>query len=290
MRVWVRGLTAGMAAVLSVAVAPLASADTGTGVSVSSVLLTQGTGTHAVSNIIISAGSSLIGLTDSVEVTARQSPGMSWFQGVSAGGSTGASCSAESSVAWACTPGSSGWRAGDLIVSVSTAKANCTAASSTSQSVCQLDTIGIYAVDVPGPGSDAQTWASGAEVEITARSAAPTTHPVTAHSSPATRTVAAAKPSPAASHSVSRSPSPSPSPSTEVPAATALTSTLERSSAPAAIDAVNTAATSSTAHTLEVAVPFVIVVLVVAFVGWRLGGRRRRDRAAGRGPGDESGE
>jgi hypothetical protein len=63
------------------------------------------------------------------------------------------------------------------------------------------------------------------------------------------------------------------------------------SSAPVVLDAAPVASTSSGAHTVEVAIPIVIVVLALLFMGWRLGGRKRRGGEGGEGSGgDESGE
>lgn len=178
MRVRARMLVVGMAAAASVATAPLAFAGGGNAFTAPSVQLTQGTGTQTV-DISISAGSPLVGdSADGIEVSAMESSGMSWFQGVS-GGSSGGSCSADGSRSWQCTPGPSGWQAGHLTVSISTAKANCTAASGVTQSVCQIDTY--TAQTIVFSGNTPQTWRTGGTVEIIAKPSTSATHTATTH-------------------------------------------------------------------------------------------------------------
>lgn len=275
----------------------VAHADTSHGVTVPAVNYLQGSGVHTV-GIVISSGSSLIGSQLGIEFRATESAGVDWLRGLSASSSTGASCSSVSGSGGylnaECTPGGSGWHAGDLLVSIGTDAANCTYMSGSVPPIAQCpDTYGILVLlPPPPPGASpappgSSAWSAGEVVEIRPKSAAPTptrvattsgggTHATTHPSTAASAAKQSSAPT-AAAASASASPSP----------LDAVTSAPAPSGTPVALDAADTASASrsSTSHTVEIVIPFVIVALVLLIAGWRLAGRRqRRDGDSGSDP------
>ncbi|WP_034266042.1 hypothetical protein [Actinospica robiniae] len=277
------------------------------------------TGTHTA-QIRITADSPLVGADVPVDFTVNEASGIAWFGGLSASGESGASCGKQSAsgtkISWKCVPGSSGWSVGSLAVSVDTAttKTACTLLPSGEMWECTADSVDFGGPDAPAAGStasDGGTWSAGFAIEIvpgpapcaaapppcsasdtaaaktTAPHAASSSAPAAGHTSAAagsttTNAEAAASTSgssfvsaPASASAAGSDASASP---TDVPVA---------SSAPAVLDAVPTASASgSGSNGIEVALPIVLVVLAVAFFGWRFSTRRRRPG----GPDDQGGQ
>ena len=99
------------------AVGGVSQAATVDGVTVPDAVLTAGTGNQIV-DIAISAGSQVIGSADQLVPATEDG----FAVGITAAGA-GGSCTAFSSASWSCEPGGSGWRAGSIQLTISTAKA-----------------------------------------------------------------------------------------------------------------------------------------------------------------------
>ena len=290
---------AGLVAASVLGLAGTAQADSTDGVTAPDAVVTQDTGVHTVA---ITIGSAMAGQLDSLMVSSDLTTSVGGsFAGISAS-SAGGSCTG-SAGDWDCEPGTGGWTTGAIDVEVDTAKATpCEpAAPGGLKPVCIIATLSVQILDMGTVG-----WAHGS-IEVV--SDQPTAQPTKAATSAAavvrttTRAAsarAAAQPSAAASSaaaaasaSPSASPSPSPSPSltpSAGPSVAAVSAAPVVPSAPVDIDAADTAASSSGAQGVEVAVPIVVLVLAGAFMLWRRAarGRRRGDESAP-GP-DESDE
>jgi hypothetical protein len=113
----IRGLVIVLVVAGGLSVGGVSQAQTIDGVTVPNAMLTAGTGNQVV-DITISAGSPVIGSADQLVPATEEG----YAVGISAAGA-GGSCTAFSSASWSCEPGGSGWRAGSIQLTISTAKA-----------------------------------------------------------------------------------------------------------------------------------------------------------------------
>ena len=160
----------------------VAEAETVDGVTVPNAVLTAGTGNQVV-DITISPGSPVIGSEDQLAPSTEDG----YAVGITAAGAGGV-CTAFSSASWSCEPGGSGWRAGSIQLTISTAKAT----------PC-CGTLPL-ALQIIGAGSPVDVYGS-IFINAAAPSAAPTHTPTAVASKPAPTRAATA---PAATQTTKR--------------------------------------------------------------------------------------
>ncbi|HTJ66880.1 MAG TPA: hypothetical protein VL551_05065 [Actinospica sp.] len=230
------------------------------GVNVPDATFRQGTGTQQVS---ISVGAPLVGTDQALVVWPFYFSDYHWLVGVEADPDTGATCAYDVGQ-WQCTPGRSGWHAGDLRVLVSTAKAmDC----GLHAGVCQTDEINIQGLpDAPDHSGlpDGKPFSVLGNVLIMPEtvpwhgptpSTQPVYRPLTATTAPAAQSVTATT-APAGPDTASADPTTS-------------------------VDAVNTSL-SGGSHGSPVGLVLLVALPVVGGVGGFTGYRmRRRRRPAG---------
>lgn len=186
-------------------------------------------------------------------------------------GSTGGSCSGSANY-WYCDPGSSGWQQGAIDLQISTQKATSCSGSGVNEQ-CSAASIG---VTMFGDNFSVLGSTSGSiQIKATQTASAPSSPAADKSSAPSaghTQAVVAAKSS--AKASVSASPSAATGAPTAAVAAD-VTSVSAESSAPVVLDAAKTAKSSSTSHVVAGGIPVAILVLVLGFITWRFGRRRK---------------
>jgi hypothetical protein len=260
-------------------VAGVSQAATVDGVTVPDAVLTAGTGNQVI-DMTISAGSPVVG---SAYQLAPSTEG-GYAVGITAAGA-GGSCTAFTDASWSCVPGSSGWRAGSIQLTISTVKA--TPCCETLP--LQLDIVGDgLPIDVDGSifinAAAAPTSAPPAAPPTTAASKTEQSRPASA---PATTSTAKQAGQQGSSAAASSHPAASPSPSKPTATATSAlaspTSSAMASGAtssapklPAVVDAADARSSSSSPWILG-GVAGAVVLLAGAFAGWRWRMSRQRN-------------
>ena len=113
------------------------------GVSIPDSTFRQGSGTQQVA---VSIGQGVVGTDQTLVIWPFYSSDYHWLVGVAADPATGATCTYDVGQ-WQCSPGRSGWQAGDLRVQVDTAKGmDC----GLQPGICQNDEINIQSLPDPG--------------------------------------------------------------------------------------------------------------------------------------------
>jgi hypothetical protein len=261
----------------------VAQAETVDGVTVPNAVLTAGTGNQVV-DITISAGSPVVG--SSFQLTPDTEDG--YAVGISAAG-VGGSCTEFSSASWSCEPTGSGWHAGSIRLTISTAEATpCCGTLPLSLQIVgdgtPIDVYGSIAIDAApqtsAPTTKAPTKAPTTVATKTERSE-PTSAPATTKSadqaaqqasSAATTSSPAASPSKSAAVAAGASVAPSTSAS-----ATAAGTVSSAANLPATVDAADAKSSSSSPWILGGVAVVVVLLAAGAFAGRRVRASRRRD-------------
>ena len=259
----------------TLACAGAAQAMTSEGVTVPDVDFTAGTGNHTV-DITIAAGSPVVGSADQLAVSVDESV----VVGVTTAG-VGGSCSSS----WICEPGSSGWRAGTIQLTVSTAKASPCTGSGALYNCFRFPLV----LQIVGDGMPTEVSGSVLIISAAPPTKAPTTAPPTTKASQsssvkvakqATTTKQAVHGTPIVStvpsaSSQSASPVVSASPASVATSASAGGTAVEVSRLPVVVDAADAKPASSSRWVYGgVGVAVVLVLLSTAFAV-----RRRVSRA-----------
>ena len=263
----------------------VAQAETVDGVTVPDVQLTAGTGDQIV-DITISAGSPVVGSADQLAPSTEAG----YAVGITAAGA-GGSCTSFASAAWSCEPGSSGWRAGSIQLTISTAKATscCSSLPFTLQIVgagLPVDVDGSISIHAPfaspsaAPAGVATTAA--AKTERSQPESAPTsaqmtkqttTQPIQQVSPVSASSQSVASASASTSRSTAAAATKPVSPSTSAAAGRAASAAP---SVPSLVDAADAKSSASSSPWILGGVAGVLILLAGAFAGWRRRVSRRR--------------
>jgi len=250
----------------------VAQAETVDGVTVPRADLTAGTGNQVV-DITISAGSPVVGSADQLALSTEDG----YAVGITAAGAGGA-CTSIGSAAWSCEPTGSGWRAGAIQLTISTAKAmSCCGSLPLALQIIGAGT----PIDVYGSifiGAAPPTTAPTPVVTKTKRpqpTSAPSTTRTTQQADQRTSSPSATpKPSASASPSGSATPTGTGSVSSSPDASAAAVSSA--ASLPAVVDAAD-ARSSSSSTWIFGGVAIAVLLLAAAFMEWRRRVLSRRD-------------
>jgi hypothetical protein len=257
------------------AIGGVSQAATVDGVTVPNAVLTAGTGNRVV-DITISAGSPVVGSADQLAPATEDG----YAVGITAAGAGGV-CTAFSSASWSCEPGASGWRAGSIQLTISTAKS--TACCGTLPLTLQIIGAG-SPVDVDGSILIAAAPSASAP-PAKAPTTAPKTQSPRSSNAPATKQPAkqadqqvspvatALRPTASTPRPTATAATESSSPSTAVTVSGAAASAAP--SHPNAVDAAD--ASSSSSPWILGGVALAVILLAGGFMGWRWKMSRQRD-------------